>query len=110
MKSKNSCFCLVVSGTKHHAAMLERKYTPLQGRTAQYSEAQHSTAQRSVAGLRFASEGQQVVHVVNAKELAKALEDDWAVVLPLEAAAIVAAQVLTHLHHSNVRSAWQSTM
>ena len=52
---------------------------------------QHSTAQPSRADLRFASEGQQVVHVVNAKQLAKALEDNWAVVLPLEVAAVVTA-------------------
>lgn len=46
-----------------------------------------------------ACQGEEVVHVVYAKELSEALEDKGAVVLPLEAAAVVAAQVLANLRH-----------
>lgn len=53
--------------------------------------------QRQAMNLRITSEGQQIVHVVNAKQLPQALENHRAVVLPLEAAAVVAAQVLAHL-------------
>jgi len=48
-------------------------------------------------GVPVTGERQQVVHVVNPKELPEALEHQRAVVLPLEAAPIVAAQVLTDL-------------
>lgn len=49
-------------------------------------------AQRGVTSQR-----QQVVHVVDAEQLPETLEDQGAVVFPLEAAAVVAAQVLTDL-------------
>ncbi len=55
-------------------------------------------------GIPVTSEGEQVVHVVNPKELPEALEHQRAVVLPLEAAPIVAAQVLTHLQASHSTS------
>ena len=55
-------------------------------------------------GIPVTSEGEQVVHVVNPKELPEALEHQRAVVLPLEAAPIVAAQVLTHLQASQSTS------
>ncbi len=55
-------------------------------------------------GIPVTSEGEQVVHVVNSKELPEALEHQRAVVLPLEAAPVVAAQVLTHLHTSKSSS------
>ena len=55
-------------------------------------------------GVPVPSEGQHVVHVVNPKELPEALEHQRAVVLPLEAAAVVAAQVLTHLQTSHSTS------
>lgn len=57
-------------------------------------------AQRSLTGQR-----QQVVHVVNAEQLPEALEDQRAVVFPLEAAAVVAAQVLADLVMGRVGSA-----
>ena len=56
------------------------------------------------ASLRVTSEGQQIVHVVNPKQLAEALEHNRAVVLPLEAAAVVAPQVLAHLHDTTVHA------
>ena len=55
-------------------------------------------------GAPITSEGQQVVHVVNPKELPEALEHHRAVVLPLEAAPVVAAQVLTDLQTSHCTS------
>ncbi|KAA6423968.1 MAG: hypothetical protein FRX49_05927 [Trebouxia sp. A1-2] len=48
---------------------------------------------RFYEGIPVTSEGQQVVHVVNPEELPEALEHQRAVVLPLEAAPVVAAQL-----------------
>ena len=60
---------------------------------------------RQQAQRGLTSQRQQVVHVVNAKQLSEALEDQGAIVFPLEAAAVVAAQVLTDLCMGLVGSA-----
>lgn len=66
---------------------------------------------RQQAERRLAGQRQQVVYVVDAEQLPEALEDQGAVVLPLEAAAVVAAQVLADLckGKGNSNKRWGAT-